>query len=277
MKKVISITSVVIVVLLVLFYWQRYLNTNHPIVIYFGRPFDVYLYISQNWGRILEASFTTTLIAVTSLFLAGLTALYFLIMGLISDKWLQRVEQLVAISQTIPILVIVTIIYIAQKSIFKALNVELGLAWYCFMPVCIALFFPPLVYGIKGVRSIDSDMKALLRIWDAPQSWRIRRIYLPQALPHLLTGLRVSSTWAVAATLITEGLVHGVGNNQSSIGKSLMRPFSGSVSPGQTLALMIVATLLGYFVYLLIGIFQSLVEHKYFGIAAKNEEVYPTS
>lgn len=141
----------------------------------------------------------------------------------------------------------------------------------------ISLFFPPLVYGIKGVRDIDSQMKALLRIWDAPQRWRIKRVYLPQVLPHVLTGLRVSSTWAVVATLITEGLVHGVGDDQYSIGKGLMRPFSGQSVPGRTPTLIITATLLGFLIYYLVGVVQNFLQKKFFGLALEQEHRYPIS
>ncbi len=258
-----------------LIYWQKRLEINDTLVVYFGRPSDIWSYVTQHWSQILEGSILSTGVALVSLLISAGLAVIFLVLGLSSEGWLRSVERFAAISQTIPILVIVTISFIVEKSLLKKFGLDLGLAWYCFIPVSIALFFPPLVYGIKGVRDIDSNMKALLRIWDAPQSWRIKRIYLPQVLPHILTGLRVSSTWAVVATLITEGLIYGVGGNQYSIGKGLMRPFSGSLVAGQTPTLVVVATLLGFLVYYIVGGVQVLVQKKVFGLAVEQEKNYP--
>jgi len=120
-------------------------------------------------------------------------------------------------------------------------------------------------------------MKGLLRIWGAPQGWRIKRIILPEVLPHIMTGLRTSSTWAVSATLITEGLVHGVGGSECSIGKHLMRPFSVSSKPGQTLNLIIVATLLGLLVYFVTVRIQVYTQKRIFGPALEQESIYPIS
>jgi len=275
MKLVISLVSICLFIAVLLFWWEKHLDNNHIFVVYFGRPSDVLSYTTQSWQKILKGSLSTTIIAFISLLMSAAMALLFLVIGLLSDRWLRQIEKFALISQTIPMLVIVAICYIIEKSIIGRAFLNIHFVWYCFVPVSIVLFFPPLVYGIKGIRDIDTDMKAMLRIWNAPKMWRIIKVYLPQALPHILTGLRVSASWAIVAALITEGLMFGVSNDQFSIGQSLIRPFSGSVIKGQTLTLMIVATILGYFVYYVVGCIQSILQKKVFGIAAENEKNYP--
>lgn len=277
MKRCLLIAALVIIPLTILLYcWQSILDVNSQIVIYFGRPGNVFDYVILNWDRIGKGAAVTTFVAFVSLALSGVVAVGFLAIGLSSEAKFRLVEHFAAISQTVPVLVTVTVFFILEKTLVKIIGLNLGFIWYCFIPVSVALFFPPLVYGIKGVRDIDSSMKGLLRIWGAPQGWRIKRIFLPEVLPHIMTGLRASSTWAVSATLITEGLVHGVVGSEYSIGKHLMRPFSGSVHPGQTLTLIIVATLLGLLVYLVTGRVQVYTQ-KRIGSAREQERNYPIS
>ena len=259
-----------------LFIWWGYAEKDTAIVVYFGRPSDIWNYTAQHWKSVLRGCAITTLIALVSLFISGALAVVFLAIGLLSERGLLLTGRLAAVSQTIPMLVVVLISYIVGESLVKGMGLDLSFVWYCFVPVSVALFFPPLAYGIKGVRDINSTMKGLLRIWNAPQGWRIRHVFLPGALPHILTGLRVSSTWAVAATLITEGLVFGVGSDDKcSIGHWLMTPFSTTPVAGQTPTLLIVVTLLGFAVYCLMGLVEWFTLTRFLGIAAKKEREYP--
>jgi len=257
-------------------YWQKYAGNESPTVVYFGRPSNIWEYTAQYWDSVLWGCVITTLVSLVSLFISGVLAVVFLVIGLMSERGLRLVERLAAVSQTIPMIVVVLILFIIEKSLVKAMGLDLLFVWYCFVPVSIALFFPPLAYGIKGVRDINSAMKGLLRIWNAPQRWRITRVFLPGAVPHILTGLRVSSTWAVAATLITEGFVFRVGSDDKySIGRWLMTPFSGSSPAGQTATLLIVATLLGFLVYCAMSLVEWFILMRFLGIAAEKERQYP--
>ena len=119
------------------------------------------------------------------------------------------------------------------------------------LPVTVALMFPPLANGAGAIRRMPLQLRELLRIWGAPSLWKIRRVYLPLAIPDILTGVRASSTWAVGATLIAEGLLNGVSGDSNTLGHYLVRPFSSSASPGRTPAVILIATVLGFLVYLL--------------------------
>jgi ABC-type nitrate/sulfonate/bicarbonate transport system permease component len=168
-----------------------------------------------------------------------------------SDGRLSVIERLSASLQTVPVLVIVTVSLLVETQLATLFNISPAASSYCVLPVTVALMFPPLANGAGAIRRMPLQLRELLRIWGAPSLWKIRRVYLPLAIPDILTGVRASSTWAVGATLIAEGLLNGVSGDSNTLGHYLVRPFSSSASPGRTPAVILIATVLGFLVYLL--------------------------
>jgi len=258
-----------------LYAWNSSFSGNSALVVYFGRPWDVVRYLLFAPWELLTTSVYCFLAASAALILAGILATALLVVGLFSDGRLRVIERLAAVSQTIPVLVIVTISLLIEKELFAVLRMRPSADWYCLLPVTLALMFPPLANGAEGIARMPIQLKALLRIWSAPSFWRIRRIYLPCAIPDILSGVRTSATWAVGAMLITEGLLNGVEGDTNTLGHSLLRPFSSSGHPGKTLTVILIATILGFAVYHLFVILQRLIETNLQGRTAMAEEAYP--
>lgn len=254
--------------------WNFSFRQDNSIVVYFGRPIDILNYFSSNWRYLLWASIYCFFISSASLILAGVIAILLLTFGLRSNGVLRTVEQIAAVSQTIPVLVIVTVCLLIERQLVRTLEIELSAAWYCLLPVTIALLFPPLVNGIEAINRMPIQLKALFRIWNAPTFWRIQQVYLPSAIPDILTGVRTSATWAVGATLITEGLLNGVVGDTNTLGHALLRPFS-SGSPGKTPSVAFVATVLGFAVYMLFDLIQCKIADHLVGKSAVAERDYP--
>jgi NitT/TauT family transport system permease protein len=255
-----------------LYAWSVSFTNKNSIVIYFGRPTDLWSYASSNGGELLRASVLCFATASGSLILAGVTAVLLLVLGLFSDERLRLIERVGAGSQTIPVLVIVTVFLLIEQGIFEALNLRPSADWYCIVPVTLALVFPPLVNGAGAIARMPIQLKALFRVWDAPAFWRIWRVYLPYAIPDVLTGIRASSTWAVGATLIAEGLVNGVGGDSRTLGHALIIPFQ--MPPGKTPVVILIATVLGYAVYVLFAEVQRRIENRLQGEAVVGEKGY---
>ncbi len=256
-----------------LYAWSMSFANNNSIVIYFGRPGDLWNYSSSNWGDLFRTSVLCFITACGSLILAGVTAILLLVLGLFSDQRLRLIERIGASSQTIPLLVIVTISLLVEEGLFKVLHLRPAADWYCILPVTLALAFPPLVNGAAAIARMPIQIKALFRIWNAPAFWRIWRVYLPYAIPDILTGVRASSTWAVGATLIAEGLVNGVGGDSTTLGHALIIPFQ--MPKGKTPVVILIATVLGYAVYVLFDGVQRRIEKRLQGKAAIGEKDYP--
>lgn len=270
-----SICALFFLAALAAFVWSwecTFTNTN-VLVVYFGRPGAIPTYVAANGSYLVWAAFSSARTAVLSLVFAGLLAISLLIVGLFSERLLKRIESLAVWSQAIPFLIIVTIFFLAQRALFTAVGWSPGTSIYSLAPVTISLVFPPLVYGAKGTQRLQIQIKALLRIWQAPTFLRITRVYIPGALPDILTGLRVSATWAVGATLISDGLLDGVAMNERTLGHLLVRPFSTAPS-GQTPAVIAIATMLAIGVYFAFRYVQAFLERKLNGDSVRIEGAY---
>ena len=204
-------------------FWQRLAPGSSSIVVYFGRPSDFFQYIGSNWNELARASSLCLFTAILSLALACVFSVVLLVLGLLAEGWLTLVERLAASSQSIPVLVIVAIALLVETALFDLFSIKPSTWAYCIGPVTLALLFPPLVNGAAAILRMPIEIKALLRIWQVPAWWRIFRIYLPGAIPDILTGIRTSATWAVGATLITEGLLNGVEGDTLTLGRFLVR------------------------------------------------------
>lgn len=270
-------TALVIVLAMLAFlvYWQTCTkDTTSVIVVYFGRPRDMFTYFTDEWRHLACSAANCMLTAVISLIFAGLLSLGFLALGLRFAGGLALVERLAAVSQAIPVLIIVTLLLIIERSIFDALGIKPPATVYCIGPVTVGLLFPPLVYGAEAVLRLPVEIKALLRLWRVPHGLRINHIYLPAALPGILTGVRASATWAVGATLVAEGLINGVPGDITTLGHDLIHPFS-SVVPGRTPAVISLATVLGFAVYYVFDCLQNWLERRLLGAVAEAEQAYP--
>jgi NitT/TauT family transport system permease protein len=71
--------------------------------------------------------------------------------------------------------------------------------------VCaLIVFFPILVNTVVGVRSVQEDLKDLMRTLEASRWQMIWLLEVPAALPTLLGGLKVGATLAVIGAVVGE-------------------------------------------------------------------------
>jgi len=97
-------------------------------------------------------------------------------------------------SQTVPIIVLAPILVImlgygmAPKLVIIAL-------------IC---FFPIVVNGIDGLRSVDPELIRMMRTLDASRWAILRRVEFPAALPTMFSGLRVAATFAAIGAVFGE-------------------------------------------------------------------------
>jgi NitT/TauT family transport system permease protein len=71
--------------------------------------------------------------------------------------------------------------------------------------VCaLTIFFPMLVNTMVGVRSVDRDLRDLMRSLRATRWQMLTQLELPSALPVLLGGLKVSVTLSVIGAVVGE-------------------------------------------------------------------------
>lgn len=254
--------------------WEKTYANSSVIVIYFGRPSDVIAYLRSEWAALFYSALVCTLVSISSLVLSGVLSVILLTAGLLSERGVKVIERIAALTQTVPMLVIVTVSLLLETQLFALLGIQPTTGWYCVLPVTAALLFPPLVNGAGAINRAPIELKAMLRLWNASRLSRVRRVYLPLVIPDILTGIRSSATWAVGATLIAEGLLNGISGDSSTLGHFLMRPFSNG-QPGRTPAVIVVATVLGFAVYYFSVVIQQIIEKRLHGNTAIAGVAYP--
>jgi len=75
----------------------------------------------------------------------------------------------------------------------------------------VIVFFPTLINTIVGIRSVNPQLKDLMRSLNATRWQVFTRLEVPSALPMVLAGLKTSSTLAVIGAVVGEFVSSGSG------------------------------------------------------------------
>lgn len=144
----------------------------------------------------------TTLTQIGIGFVGGVSIAFTLGYGIARNRFLEQVLGPYAVGfQAVPIVAIAPVLIrffgpgITTNSVIVALIV----------------FFPMLVSTMVGMRRVDPDLKALMRSLAATRWQTFTRLEMPSALPSLFGGLKVSTTLAVAASVVGEAISSNAG------------------------------------------------------------------
>jgi putative hydroxymethylpyrimidine transport system permease protein len=97
-------------------------------------------------------------------------------------------------SQTVPIIVLAPILVV-----MLGYGIEPKLAI-----VALVCFFPIVVNGIDGLRSVDDELIAMMRTLHASRWAIVRRVEFPAALPSVFSGMRIAATFAAIGAVFGE-------------------------------------------------------------------------
>ncbi|HEX9116603.1 MAG TPA: ABC transporter permease, partial [Anaerolineae bacterium] len=155
------------------------------------------------WGRFLAMLADGTLLGHTAVTLTeifgglglGLTVALVAGYGLAKSSLLERIlSPYIIASQAVPIVALapLLVIWFGFGGLSKVL-------------VCaLTVFFPALVNTMIGIRSVDPDLRALMRSLQAGRWQTFYLLEAPAALPVLFGGLKVSVTLAVIGAVVGE-------------------------------------------------------------------------
>jgi NitT/TauT family transport system permease protein len=114
-------------------------------------------------------------------------------------------------------------------------------------------FFPVVVSGYVGLRSIDPEMLDLASTMGAGPVQKFLRFRFPASLPHLFSGLKVAVTLAVTGAVVGDF----VGSNEG-LGNVILEA-NGNVNTALLFAALIVLSVLGVVLFLLVELIERLV------------------
>ena len=161
---------------------------------------------------------------------------------------------LIAYSRTIESFVYPLLVF--SQSVPKIAIAPLFVVWFGFgiIPKVICAFmlgfFPVVVSTVMGFKSVDPDMLDLARSMKASRLATFMRISLPQALPSIFAGLKVSVTLAVVGAVVGEF----VGSN-SGIGY-LLQIANGNFDLPLMFAALTILSLVGVILFALVDLVE---------------------
>jgi NitT/TauT family transport system permease protein len=179
--------------------WQRYPSFILPGP---GKVWERFIALLAD-GRLLMHT-GVTLTEILGGLLLGLTAAVVIGYGLAKSPLLERIlSPYIVASQAIPIVALapLLVIWFGFGGLSKVL-------------VCaLTVFFPALVTTIVGIRSVDPDLRSLMRSLQATRWQTFALLEVPGALPVMFGGLKVAVTLAVIGAVVGEfvGADRGLG------------------------------------------------------------------
>ena len=146
-----------------------------------------------------------------------------------------------------------------SQSIPKIAVAPLFVVWFGFgiIPKIIVAFllgvFPVVVSTVMGFKSVEQDMVDLARSMGSTRMQMFFKINLPQALPAIFSGMKVSITLAVVGAVVGEF----VGSN-SGIGYVLQKA-NGNFDLPLMFAALVVLSMIGVILFALLDVIERLM------------------
>ena len=188
-----------------LFFWHLLVAWKDYPTFFLPDPIQVWNRFLTLWNDGTLWSHTlTTLAEILSGLVIGLTAALVLGYLLAKSSLLERIlSPYIVASQAVPVVAIapLLVVWFGFGGLSKAL-------------VCaLTVFFPALVTTIVGLRSVDPDLRSLMRSLQSSSWQTFSMLEVPAALPVLFGGLKVAVTLAVIGAVVGEfvGADRGLG------------------------------------------------------------------
>jgi putative hydroxymethylpyrimidine transport system permease protein len=183
--------------------WELVIRLGHVPEYLIPAPSEVAADMRSDWP-ILEPALLVTLKEILLGFLIAAAVGVGLAVLLHLSPTLRRAFYPILIgSQTVPIVVLAPVLVI--------------LLGYGILPklviVALICFFPIVVNGVDGLRSVDDDLIRMMRTLHGTRWGIFKRVEFPAALPSFFSGMRIAATFAAIGAVFGEwsGSSQGLG------------------------------------------------------------------
>lgn len=114
-------------------------------------------------------------------------------------------------------------------------------------------FFPIVIAGISGLRTIDPEILELTSTMGASRWKTFMKVRFPAALPELLSGMKIAATLAVTGAVVGEF----VGANEG-LGYVILQA-NGNIDTAMLFAALIIMSLLGVLLFAIIQVAEQIL------------------
>ncbi len=197
--------------ILLLFGWEvAVIAAGIPAYILPG-PSAIATALIQNASDLAAALAVTLQVTVAALALAAVTG-GLAALALAQSRLAERIFFPYAIFlQVTPIVTIAPFVIIWVENVFLVLLI---LAW-------MAAIFPIISNTLLGLKSVDTNLQDLFRLYGASRWQTVRRLMIPSALTYFLGGLRIAGGLALIGAVVAE-MVAGTSGARTGLASRLV-------------------------------------------------------
>jgi NitT/TauT family transport system permease protein len=148
---------------------------------------------------------------------------------------------------------------VATQVIPKVALVPLFILWFGFGPeskivvAAVLAFFPILTNTVLGIKSVDYGHRDVMTVLNASRWQNFLSLELPSSLPAVLAGMEVGIVLSIIGAVVGEYLGGATG-----LGYLLVASMN-NYKVGMLFAVILLLTVIGFLLYLLIGVLRRLV------------------
>ena len=166
-------------------------------------PGDVWDVVVEQRSDLARHTWVTTYETLLGFVLAAVIGVVTAVVIVYSKTLEKAIYPIILFAQVIPKIAIAPILVVWFG---------FGMTPKVMLAVLIA-FFPVVISGVAGLRSVDPELLDLSATMGASRWQTFRKIRFPGALPHLMAGLKVAVTLAVVGAVVGEfvGSKEGLG------------------------------------------------------------------
>ena len=253
----IQVTAPIVVTILVLAIWQFGVWASGISNIVIPSPIEVAAALNRESSKLWEACIETATAAMVGL--AGSIVFGVLWAFAFSQSRLIRSAfyPYAILLQTVPIIAIAPIVVIA---------VDRGFYGVALISMIISIF-PIITSTTTGLLQVDSSLLELFRLNGATRWQTLWKLRLPNALPYLISGVRIAGGAAIVGAIVGEFFV---GSSLKGLGVLIERKKSG-IHTDELYATVLVSTLLGISVFATVTLLGEWILKRYFGMSLGGE------
>jgi len=252
MKKRWLVVNSFIVFAFLLFLWQRVVALAHLPPYILPGPLAVAEALRDRYPSLLGSLWITALEATGGLLSSILAGV---VVAMIFAQW-RGLRQLVypytILLQTVPIVAIAPLII----NWVGAGTFAVGVVTFV---ICLA---PIIANTTQGLISVDENLIHLFVMHKASPAQILFKLRLPNALPHLFTGIRISAGISVIGGLTGELFAGSTRVGEGGLGYAIIYA-SNQMETGYLFALVAAATALGFLFFFVVMFFEWLALHNW--------------
>lgn len=206
-------------------------------------PADTWAAFTDNAEYLAHHTWVTTYETLIGFVIAGIAGLLVAVMMVYSKGLEKTFYPVILFAQVIP----------------KIAIAPLFIVWLGFgaspkiLVAVLMAFFPVVISGLAGLRSVDPEILQLVSTMGASRLKVLFKVRMPAALPELLSGLKVAATLAVTGAVVGEF----VGANEG-LGYVILQA-NGLIDTAMLFAALIIMSLMGVLLFAIIQIAEKFL------------------